>query len=96
MYKLAEFRTDLTRQRLGVMGDVARALGEALVAPSVNPEQIQRYVGEPKGFINIDELITIVTRGVPVRAVYTDASLDRALQYGHHRIVTAHRPAILK
>ena len=68
LYKLADICTTLTRQYNGVVGDVARALGGSLVAPPVEAAQIQRYFGDLKGFGAIDELITIVARGVPVKA----------------------------
>ena len=36
----------------------------------------------------------IVTGGVPVNAVASEADLDRTLQYGNHSRVTEHLPAI--
>ena len=68
LYKLADIYTTLTRQHNGVVGDVARVLGGSLVAPPVEAAQIQRYFGDLKGFGAIDELITVVTGGVPVKA----------------------------
>ena len=37
-----------------------------------------------------------VTHGVPVNAAATDVDLERALQYGNHRSVTAHSPVMWK
>lgn len=49
----------------GRVGDVARCLGGFLVTPPVDPVEIRRYFGELKGFQKLDELITIVSGGVP-------------------------------
>ena len=38
----------------------------------------------------MDELVTMVTGGVPVNAAATDVDLERALQYGNHRSVIEH------
>ena len=57
----------MTRQYHGAVGDVARALGESLVAPPVDALNIQRYFGDLKGFGAINDLITLVTKGVPER-----------------------------
>lgn len=69
------------------MGDEASFLGELLVAPPVDDAQIERYFGDVKGVSAIDELITIVTRGVPVKTAPLVWSLYRALQYGNSRNV---------
>ena len=74
--------------------DVARALGGSLVALPVEAAQRQRYFGDLKGFGAIDELITIVTRGVQVKAAPPGVGLDRALQYGNHRSAAEHLPVI--
>ena len=96
LYKVAGLCTTLTRKYCGVLGDIARALGGTLVATPVDATQTQRYFGDLKGFGAIDELINIVTRGVPVKAAPPGARLDRALQYGNHRSGTEHLPAIWK
>ena len=76
------------------MGDVARALGGSLVAPPVEVAQIRRHFGDLKDFGAINELITIVTRAVPVKATPPGVGLDRALQYGNHRSAAEHLPVI--
>ena len=75
--------------------DVARALGGSLVALPVEAAQRQRYFGDLKGFGAIDELITIVTRGVQVKAAPPGVGLDRTLQYVNHRSAAEHLPVIL-
>ena len=94
LYKLADIYTTLTRQHNGVVGDVARALGGSLVAPPVEVAQIRRHFGDLKDFGAINELITIVTRAVPVKATPPGVGLDRALQYGNHRSAAEHLPVI--
>ena len=94
LYKLADICPTLTRQNNGVVGDVARVLGGSLVAPPVEAAQIRRYFGDLKGFGAIDELITIVTRGVPVKAAPPGVGLDRTLQYVNHRSAAEHLPVI--
>ena len=84
----------MMRQQRVVVGDVARSVGGGLAAPPVDPTQIQRYFGNLKGFEAIDELITIVTAGVPVHAAATRVELDHALQYGNHRSANEYLPAI--
>ena len=74
------------------MGEAARALEGSLVAPPVEAAQIQRYFGDLKGFGSIDELITVVTRGIPVKAASPGVGLDRVLQYGNHRSAAEHLP----
>ena len=74
----------------GVVGDVARALGGPLIAPPVDATQIQRYIGETKGFGTIDKLSRTVTRGVSVQAVPHRRGLERAAQYGKHRSVAGY------
>ena len=64
-----------------------------MVAPRIDPVHIQRYFGDLKGF-GADELVMIVTEGVPVNAVASEADLERTLQYGNHSSVTEHLPAI--
>ncbi|CAN0592107.1 unnamed protein product, partial [Laminaria digitata] len=63
------------RQHRGAVADVARSSGGALVAPPIDPAQIQRYFGDLNIFGAIDELITIVTNGVPGHAAATKAEL---------------------
>ena len=65
-YRLAEIFTSMMRDNRGRVGDVARSLGGILVTPPVDPDYIRRYFGELKGFPKIDELVTIVSGGVPV------------------------------
>ena len=57
---------------------------------------IQRYFGELKVFGAVDELVSMVTGGVPVNTAATDVDLERALQYGSHLSVIEHLPTILK
>ena len=84
------------RDKGGVVGNVARVIGGSLVAPPVDPIHIQRYFGELKVFGAVDELVTMVTGGVPVNTAATDVDLERALQYGSHLSVIEHLPTILK
>ena len=84
------------RDKRSVVGDVARAIGGSLVAPPIDPVHIRRYVGDLKGFGAVDELVRIVTGGVPVHAAATVADLERTLQYGNHPSVNEHLPAVWK
>ena len=84
----------MIREKHGVVGDVGRLIGGSLVAPPIDPVHIQRYFGDPKGCREVDELVMIVTGGVPVNAKASGADLERALQYGNHSSVTEHMPAI--
>ena len=61
------------------MGDVARAIGGSLVAPSIDPIHIRRYFGDLQAFGAVDALVTIDTGGVPVNAAATGVDLERAL-----------------
>ena len=74
------------------MGDVVRALGGSLAASPVDATHSQRYFGELKRFGAIDDLITIVTKGVSVKAAPSGAGLPHALHYGNHRNVAEHSP----
>ena len=76
--------------------DVARSLGGILVTPPVDPDYIRRYFVELKGFSKIDELITIVSGGVPVIAPPSHADLESALRYGSHRSAEQHHHLIWK
>ena len=96
LYRLAETCTNMMRTNQGRVGDVARSLGGFLVKPPVDPVDIKRYFGELKGFPKIDELITIVSGGVPVIAPPTRADLETALRYGNHRSAHDHLPLIWK
>ena len=49
LYKLADICTILTRQHNGVVGEIARAFGGSLLAPTVEAAQIRRYFGDLKG-----------------------------------------------
>ena len=80
----------MMRDNRGRVGDVARSLGGILVTPPVDPDYIRRYFGELKGFPKIDELITIVSEGVPVIAPPSQADLESALRYGNHRSAEQH------
>ena len=86
----------MTRDKQEAVGDVARAIGWSLVSPPIDPVHIQRYFGDLKGFGAVDELITIVTGGGTVNAAATGVDFSNALQYGNHRSVTEHFPAIWK
>ena len=94
LYKLADICTTLTRQYRGAVDDVARALEGSVVAPPVDALKIQRYFGDLKGFRAINDLITLVTKGVPVKAAPVEGELDRALRYGNHQSGAEHSPAI--
>ena len=69
----------MTREKRGIVDDVARAIGRSLVAPPIDPTHIQRYFGDLKRFGAVDELVTMVTSGVPVNTAVTDVDLERAL-----------------
>ena len=86
----------MMRDNRGRVGDVARSLGGILMTPPVDPDYIRRYFGEIKGFPKIDELITIVSGGVPVIAPPTQADLESALRYGNHRSAEEHLPLMGK
>ena len=77
-------------------GDVARAVGGSLAAPPIEPTRIQRYFGDFKVFGAVDELVMIVTHGVPVNPAATDVDLERALQNGNYRSFIEHSPTIWK
>ena len=78
----------------GAVGEVARSMGGVLAVPPVDPTQIRQYFGDIKGFRDIDELITILTSGVPVPVTASRAELDRAIQYGNHSSAIEQLPAI--
>ena len=78
----------------GVVGDVSRAIEGSLVAPTIDPVHIRRYFGDLEGFGAVDELVRIVTGGVPVQAAATGADLGHALQYGNHLGVNEQLPAV--
>ena len=86
----------MMRDNKGRVGDVARSLSGILVTPPVDPDYIRRYFGELKGFSKKDELITIVSRGVPLIAPPSQADLESALRYGNHRSAEEHLPLIWK
>ena len=65
-----------------------------MVAPPVDALKIQRYFGDLKGFRAINDLITLVTKGVPVKAAPVEGELDRAFRYGNHQSGAEHSPAI--
>ena len=67
----------MIREKHGVVGDVARLLGGSLVAPPIYPAHIPRG-RDLKGFGPVDELVMMVTGGVPVNAVASGADLERA------------------
>ena len=84
------------RDNRGRVGDEARCLGGILVTPPVDPDYIRRYFGESKGFPKIDELITIVSGGVPVIAPPSRPDLESALRYGNHRSAEEHHHLVWK
>ena len=96
LYTLANICTTMMRQKRGVVGDVARAIGGSLITQPIDPTQIQREFGDLKGFGAVDELVTMVTGRVAVNAADTDVDLERALPYGNHRSVSEHLPAMWK
>ena len=65
-----------------------------MAAPPIDPVHIERYFGDLIGFGAVDELVVIVTGGVPVNAVASEADFERALQYENHSSVTEHLPAM--
>ena len=75
---------------------MARSLSGILVTPPADPDYIRRCFGELKGFPKIDELITIVSGGVPVIAPPSQADLESALRYGNHRSAEEYLPLIWK
>ena len=94
LYRLAEIRTSMMRDNRGRVGDVARSLGGIPVTPPAHPDYIRRYFGELKGFPKIDELIIIVSAGVPVIAPPSQADLESAMRYGNHRSAEEHHHLI--
>lgn len=84
------------RESGGRVGEVARALGGIVVTPPVNPTDIRQYFGDIKGFPKIDELMTIVSEGVPVITPPSQAGLKSTLQYGHRLSAEEHLPLIWK
>ena len=96
LYTLANVCITMMREKRGVVGDVARAIGRSLIVSPIDPTHIQRYFGDLKGFGAVDELVTMVTGGVPVNAADTEVDLECTLQYGNHRGVSEHLPAIWK
>ena len=96
LYKLAHICTTMIRDNRRVVRGVARALEGSLVAAPTDPTHIQRYFGDLKGCRAVDELVSIVTGGVSVNAVTAGADLERASQYGNHRNVSEHLPAVWK
>ena len=97
LYTLAIICPTVMRDMRGVVGDVSRARGGSLVAPPIDPVHIRRYFGDLKGFGAMEELVRIVTGGVPVHAAATSAEsdLEGALQYGNHPRVNEHVPAVV-
>ena len=86
----------MMRDNRGRVEDVARSLGGILVTPSVDPDYVRRYFGDLKRFPKINELITIMSGGVPVIAPPSQADLESALRYGNHRSAEEHFPLIWK
>ena len=63
-------------------------------APPIDPPHIQRFFGDLKGcFGAVDELVSIVTGGVPVNKVTTGADLGR-VTVRKSRTVIEHLPAV--
>ena len=62
----------------------------------VDPDYIRRYFGKLKGFPKTDELIAIVSGGVPVIAPIPQADLESALRYGNDRSAEEHLPLMWK
>ena len=84
----------MMRDNRGRVRDVARSLGGIPVTPPVHPDYIRRYFGELKAFPKIDELIIIVSAGVPVIAPPSQADLESAMRYGNHRSAEDHHHLI--
>ena len=94
LYRLAKISTSMMRDNRGRVGDVARSLGGILVTPPVDSDYIRRYFGELKIFPKIDELVTIVSGGVPVIAPPSQANLESAMRYGSYRRAEEHHHLI--
>lgn len=62
----------------------------------MNPIDIQEYFRDLKGFPQIDELMAMVSGGVPVLAPPSHADLESALRYGNHRRAEENLPLIWK
>ena len=87
---MAETCTELlpvTRRRVG---NVAVGVGGTLLSPPLSVDQVKRYIGDVKGFPEIDELIDIIQNGVPVNSRVTNLDPTRVLQYGNHTGVREH------
>ena len=65
-----------------------------MVAPPIDLVHIQSFYGYLKGFEAVDKLVMIIAGGVPVRAVASEADIERTIQHGKHSSVTEHFPAI--
>ena len=78
IFTAAHICTTMMRDNRGVVGDVARVVGGSMVAQPIDPTDIQRYFGDVKGLAADDELVSIVTGGVPVNAVVSGVDLERA------------------
>lgn len=61
------------------------------MAPPIDPVRMQRYFRDLKGLRAVDELVIIVTGGVPVNALASAADLE----HGNHSSVIEHLSAIL-
>ena len=65
-----------------------------MVSPPIDPVHRQRYFGDLKVFEAVDELVMIVTPGVPGNAVAAEEDLERALQYENYSSIAEHVPPI--
>ena len=82
----------LRHERLPVL---LRRWAEVSLSPPVDAAHIQRYFADVKNvFGAIDELVTIVTSGVSVKAAPRGSSLGRDPQYDNHRSAAEHLPVI--
>ena len=96
LHTLANICKTMMRDKRGFVGDVARAVGGSLVAPPIKPYTYGDTSEKFKGFGAVDELVTIITGGVPVNGVATGVDLKRVLKHGNHRCATKHLQTIGK
>lgn len=67
-----------------------------MVTAPVDPASIKQHFVVLKGFPKIEDVVTIVSGGVPVIAPPSQTDLEAALQYGNHRSPNEHLPLIWK
>ena len=70
--ELAKTCTQLMRLPGGKQGDVAKGIGGTLVSSPLDVRGVELYLGNIKLFPAIDDLLEIVTNGVPARTTRSD------------------------